>query len=161
MELKRHFKNALISGTIVGVATGIAGSAYAMADRKNPVGPINAVSHIVWGNEAIKQDDVTLKYTGTGVILHYFSSIWWALIYEGWFGRKAERKGVSTALKSGAVVSGLAYVVDYHLIPDRLSPGFETRLSKYSLPIMFGVIALTLPLRSIFKHKYSKNRFFK
>ena len=161
MDFKRHFKNALISGTIVGIATGIAGSVYAMADRKNPVAPINAVSHIVWGKEAIRRDDVTLKYTGTGALLHYFSSIWWALVYESWFGRKAEKKGARNALKNGVIVSGLAYIVDYHLIPDRLSPGFETRLSKYSLPLMFGVIALTLPLRSIVKHRQSRNRFFR
>ncbi|MBL1262067.1 hypothetical protein [Candidatus Methylomicrobium oryzae] len=151
MEAQNDLKNALISGTIVGIATAITGALCAVVGQRNPITPMNAVSHIVWGQSALWQDKLSLKYSGTGALLHYFSSVWWAYIYEHWFGKEAEKRGVAKGLQNGAAVSAIAYVTDYHLIPKRLSPGIETRLPKYSLWVIFGTIALTLPLRGLIK----------
>jgi hypothetical protein len=43
-----------------------------------------------------------------------------------------------------AAVSAVAYVTDYHLVPRRLTPGWEHRVSGKSLAAVYGVLALGL-----------------
>ncbi|HYE37261.1 hypothetical protein [Methylocaldum sp.] len=143
-----HF-DALISGTIAGIATTLVAAACGTAERSGAVAPLNAVSHITWGDRAARQKDVSLKYTGTGFVLNHASAVLWATLYERWFGRVAESGDVAKALMGGAVVAGLAYLTNYHLAPERLTPGFEKRLSAKSLAAVFGTLALSLPLRGL------------
>ena len=49
-------------------------------------------------------------------------------------------RGRVTRAASGAAVAALAYIVDYHLIPRRLTPGWELRLSRRSVAL--GFVAL-------------------
>lgn len=142
--------DALISGTIVGIATALAAAACGKAERSGAVAPLNAVSHITWGDRAARQHDASLKYTGTGFVLNHAAAVLWASLYERWFGRAAESGDVARALTGGAVVAGLAYLTDYHLVPERLTPGYEKRLSGKSLAAIFGALALSLPLRGLF-----------
>jgi hypothetical protein len=51
---------------------------------------------------------------------------------------------LSEALVEGTVVSGLAYVTDYYVVPDRLTPGFEKRLSNKSLTAIYCALAVGL-----------------
>jgi len=143
-----HF-DALISGTIAGIATTLAAAACGTAERSGAVAPLNAVSHMAWGNRAARQKAVSLKYTGTGFVLNHAAAVLWATLYERWFGRAAESGDVKKALMGGAVVAGLAYLTDYHLAPERFTPGFEKRLSGRSLAAIFGALALSLPLRGL------------
>jgi hypothetical protein len=47
-------------------------------------------------------------------------------------------------LLKGAVVSGLAYITDYYIVPKRLTPGFEKRLTPRSMVKMYTVLAISL-----------------
>ncbi|CAI8844843.1 hypothetical protein [Methylocaldum szegediense] len=141
--------NALISGTIAAIATTLAAAACGKAERSGAIAPLNAVSHITWGNRAARREDVSLKYTGTGFVLNHAAAVLWASLYERWFGRDAESGNVARALAGGAVVAGLAYLTDYHLVPERLTPGYEKRLSGKALAAVFGSLALSLPLRGL------------
>ena len=75
--------------------------------------------------------------------------MFWATFYERYFGRAADRGDVSTALVGGRIVAAAAYVTDYHLVPKRLSPGWEHRLSGRSLVATYAVLALSLRLRGL------------
>ena len=46
----------------------------------------------------------------------------------------------------GKTHSAVAYATDYHVVPERLTPGFEKRLSNESLAIVYGVLAACLAL---------------
>lgn len=48
------------------------------------------------------------------------------------------------ALCGGMVVSGLAYIVDYHVVSSRLRPGFERHLSRRALLWIYVALALSL-----------------
>jgi hypothetical protein len=52
---------------------------------------------------------------------------------------------------SGAVVGGLAYLVDYHLIPRRLTPGWELRVSRGSVALGFAALGLSLGLAAVLR----------
>ena len=45
---------------------------------------------------------------------------------------------------AGVATSALAYVIDYHVVPDRFTPGFEKRLPERSLGLIYAALALGL-----------------
>jgi hypothetical protein len=54
----------------------------------------------------------------------------------------------------GGLVSALAYVTDYYVVPKRLTPGYELRLRPCALAGIYLALALSLsfskPLRARF-----------
>jgi hypothetical protein len=54
------------------------------------------------------------------------------------------RTDYARAVTAGVATSALAYVVDYHVVPDRFTPGFEKRLPDRSLGLIYTVLALGL-----------------
>jgi hypothetical protein len=138
--------NALVSGTVAGITTALAASLAGKRETGSYAAPLNATSHVVWGNsEAAAQDGASAKYTLTGFLINHASTIFWAGIYEQLFGRK---QGVqASSLKpfiGAAVVTAGAYVTDYYLVPKRLTPGYELRLSNRSLATIYGALAVGL-----------------
>jgi len=135
-----------------GPATAVTSAAVAACgsiEDGNPVAPVNAVSHIVWGNEAADQEEVSLKYTASGATLNAAAIASWAAIYELGFGRRARRGDVKAALLGGAATAALAYVTDYYIVPKRFTPGFEKRLSSPSLLGVYAALAASLPIASL------------
>lgn len=143
---------ALVSGTIAGIATTAAAAAAARREGTTAAAPVNAVSHVVWGDEAGSQDDVSLRYTGTGFVTNHAASVMWAGVYE--LLRRRVGAGALGALACGPAVSALAYVVDYHMVPRRFTPGYELRLSGRGLGAVYGALALSLPLRALFRGRH-------
>jgi len=109
-----------------------------------PLGPINAISHILFGDEAARHDELSAQHTVTGAVLNAAAIGTWAVVGELLFGGERRPATLPAALAAGAVVSGIAYVTDYHLVPERLTPGFEKRLSNKSLLAIYGVLAIGL-----------------
>src|SRR4051812_14890572 len=120
-------KRAIVSGTLSGLVT----TAAALVEGKRETGsyyaPLNATSHIIWGDEAARQDSPSIKYTLTGFLLNHASTIFWALFYEKLFGpHAAEHDGahacgctapapLAAPILGAAAVTTAAYVIDYHL----------------------------------------------
>ncbi|ESJ25561.1 hypothetical protein B551_0203050, partial [Cupriavidus sp. HPC(L)] len=50
------------------------------------------------------------------------------------------------AILAGLAVAAAACVVDLRLTPKRLTPGFERRLSPWSLALVYVAFGLALPL---------------
>ena len=117
-----------------------AGSAFA---------PTNAVSHWVWGDEAAEHDGFSLKYTITGYAIHHLSATFWAVLFEKLAGEKLDRKDLRVTLATSAATSALSCFVDYKLTPERLTPGFEKRLSKKSLAGVYAAFAVGMALGAI------------
>ena len=131
--MRSFLERILISGAIAGTAAAIVVSLAGRRQAGSYAAPLNATSHIVWGDEAAEQNDVTARYTGTGLLLHYGSAVFWAALHESLPGRAPVRAAL-TALA--------AYVVDYHVVPRRLTPGFELRVSPAALAAMYGALAV-------------------
>jgi hypothetical protein len=137
-------------------ATTAAVAACGALDDANAVAPLNAVSHIVWGDEAAEQDDPSLKYTASGATLNAAAIASCAAIYELGFGRAARRGNVKAAIVGGIATAALAYVTDYYVVPKRLTPGFEKRLSSPSMFVVYAALAASLPLASLMAGRRSK-----
>lgn len=146
---RQELMDALVSGTIAGVATALTATVLGAKERSSPAQPLNATSHIVFGDEAARRKRPSLKYTGTGFLLNHAATILWAAVYEELFGKSADSHHIGKALAGGAAVAGLAYLTDYFLIPERFTPGYEKPLSGGALATIFGALALSLPLRGL------------
>jgi hypothetical protein len=141
-------QRAIETGAIVCVATLLAAALRGRADSGSAVAPVNATSHIVFGAEAGRVDLPDVKHTLLGVALNAGASVFWASIHQRLFDRD-DRGGIGTSMIGGIAVAALAYLVDYHLVPKRLTPGWEYRVSDRSLAMIFGAMALSLPARRV------------
>jgi hypothetical protein len=139
--------NALVSGTLAGVASAATATLAGRSMGAAPAAALNAVSHVLWGDRAGRQDAASGRYTVTGFVINHAASIFWAAGYE--VLRRRLPQTAAGALASGAAIAALAYLVDYRLVPRRLTPGFELRLGPPQLAAIYGAIALSLPLRDL------------
>jgi hypothetical protein len=131
---------AAASGTLASVLSAGALVCCARADAGSPWAALNAPSHWFWGRESLRRNGATWRHTAIGALTHHASSVFWALAYE-WLRARQKRSGAGSAIASAAGVTAIAAVVDLKIVPERLTPGFERRLSKRSLAwtyISFG-----------------------
>ena len=133
-------QRTLVSGVLAGTAAAIAVSLAGRRQTGAYAAPLNATSHVVWGDRAGRRNRPSMKNTGTGTLLHYGASVFWAALYEALPGRAPLR---------AAATAATAYVVDYHVVPRRLTPGFELRVSRGALAAVYGALALGLMLRDL------------
>lgn len=145
-------QDALVAGAIVGVATMAAAALRGRVDSGSAIAPINATSHVVHGEQAGEVEDADVKHTALGLAINAGASVLWASVYEKLFGGGRERNPL-TKLLGGGMVAAIAYLVDYHLMPKRLTPGWEERVSGRSLAIVFAVLAATLPVWSLLRRR--------
>jgi hypothetical protein len=151
-------RNATRSGAIAAATVSTAVAVAGVRDSGSAVAPVNATSHIAWGESAAAFESVDAKHTLVGMVLNAGACVFWATFYEKWFGRAAERGDVGAALLGGAAVAAAAYVTDYHVVPKRLTPGWEARISPRSLAAAYVVLALSLPLRGLLKNGSAARR---
>lgn len=109
-------------------------------DGSVPAGT-NAASQWVWDRPARRVRAWTWRHTAVGYAIHHASSVFWALMFETWRQRRPARR-----LAKASAIATLAYVVDYHVVPPRLSPGFEHRIARPGMLMTYAVFALGLYL---------------
>jgi hypothetical protein len=144
-ETRTILRRALVSGTLAAAAVTLVASLAARRTTGSSAAALNATSHFLWGDRAARKNGYSMRYTGVGYAANYGASIFWALFYEA-LGRK---RTAAQALRDGALVSAGAYVTDYHIVPRRLTPGFELRLSGKALACIYLALALGLSARDL------------
>lgn len=155
-DMQTAIRRAMTSGTVVGLGIAAATALAGKRETGSAAAPLNATSHIVWGDKAALQDAPSLKYTLTGFVLNHASAIFWAAVYEKFLGADSARSSPYASLLrpliGGAVVSAGAYLTDYYLVPKRLTPGFEKRLSGKSLATVYALLAIGLAATDLIAH---------
>jgi hypothetical protein len=134
----RTASDALWSGAWAAVASAVVLSWRGHREADDAAAPINGPSQWFWGRTAPSARGFSVKHTVVGYLTHHFAATFWAL----WFERVRERVGHPAAVALGT--AAVANVVDYVFTPKRLQPGYERRLSKRSLALAYGAVALGL-----------------
>ena len=129
---KQALNRGAQSGTAASIVSTLALAVRGRRESGSAIAPINAVSHWYWGDRATRQDRPSVKYTLPGYLTHHATSVFWAVLFEKTFGGALSGRPARTVAASAATAA-VACFVDYRLTPDRLTPGFEHRLSKASL----------------------------
>ncbi len=60
--------------------------------------------------------------------------MFWGLLFGGLRGQRAATSKIVT---TAAVTAATAYVVDYHIVPKRITPGFEAHITRSSFPKIY------------------------
>lgn len=120
-------------------------------DTGSAAAPINAVSHWLWPRKALRQDGASARYTLTGAAVHVGAAMLWSGLYESLRQRRLERGTATptTAVADAVAVSAAAAVVDLACVPERLTPGFERRLSPRSVALVYVAFAAGLALSGL------------
>ncbi|MBS7700096.1 MAG: hypothetical protein KF792_11075 [Chelatococcus sp.] len=132
--------NALVSGTAVGIATTAVLALLARIEGRDAVEPVNSTSHWYHGETAGSVRRLDTSHTLLGFVTHHSASVFWASIFQLWRRFRPGRP----ALIDAAGVSALAALVDYGIVPKRLTPGWEKVVSPTSIILAYGVMALAL-----------------
>jgi hypothetical protein len=139
---------AVATGSLAGLATTAAVALSGVREIGSGVAPINATSHVLWGDEAGATASVDVKHTLPGLLINVGAGVFWALAYELLL-ELSPRRDRAAAVAGGAAIAALAYIVDYHLIPRRLTPGWELRLSRRSVARGFVALGVSLGLAGL------------
>jgi len=142
-------RDGAVSGSVASILSTAVLGMRGQQETGTPFAPTNAVSHWFYGDRAARHDEPSARYTAVGYAIHHASATLWAVLYEKWFGERAERRELLPAVAGGAAVAALACFVDYKMTPERLQPGFEKRLSTPSLFMVYASFAAALALRGL------------
>lgn len=134
---------ALLSGAGASLAAAAALALLAKGEGKAALQPINATSHWLHGEKAAACDELDATHTLVGFATHYASAVFWALPFEFWRARR-RTPSAGTLLSGALVTSAVAAAVDYGITPKRFTPGWELVLSKRSMVVTYGMLAVGL-----------------
>jgi hypothetical protein len=129
-----------LSGAIASMLSSVVVGACSAREARAAFAGVNAASQWFWGRRAKRHTEPSWRYTAVGYLVHHFSSLLWAGIYEAWCLRRPATPPVAAA--RAAVVATAACVVDYTITPPRFRPGFERHISRASIAavyVAFGV----------------------
>lgn len=152
-SLVKLLRRAAISGSCASAASTLALFHGGVRDCSSAIAPVNAVSHWLWKDKALRQHKTSLRYSLAGYCIHHLASIFWALAYEKLAYCRGDPPARTTAAAGAASVAALACVVDMRCTPERLTPGFERRLSKQSLVAVYAAFGIGLALHTVLSSK--------
>ena len=108
--------------------------------RGLPVQPLNTVAHVLVGSRAFYVREAHPLITPLGLLVHALSLIIWGALFSLGTGR---RRGIW--LWVGAVVFAVAVAAfDFLVLPERLSPGFETVLTRGEIIVIYALMAAAM-----------------
>lgn len=134
-------REGLVAGTLASVLSTAVLGLVGRRQTGGAAAPLNAVSHWLWGVDALREDRATWKYTLPGALTQHAASVFWATLYSRVYGHRREAKKPSHALAGGIATSATAYVIDYTITPKRLTPGYEHRLDGAGMLAVYAALA--------------------
>ncbi|WP_380596439.1 hypothetical protein [Steroidobacter flavus] len=102
----------------------------------------------MWGEAEAYTREASLRHTAAGYAIHHATSIFWAVLHESVFGGRRKKPAIQHCAEA-AVSAATAYVVDYHLTPRRLRPGFEKHVSSTGMVAVYAAFAAGLAIAAI------------
>ncbi|HLS69319.1 MAG TPA: hypothetical protein VK035_08245 [Kiloniellales bacterium] len=140
MTLLRY---ALFCGAGAALASSAATMISARLEGRSHWAPVNATSHWLWGGEAGTHDEADLPHTAVGGATNIGASFFWGGLFGAFLSSRPPRTPAGM-LRDASVVGALAGLVDYGLVPKRLTPGWELALSKRSVVITMAAMSVGL-----------------
>lgn len=139
----RTLRSAMVSGAVGSVASSMALALLARAEGRGALQPVNSTSHWLNGTGAATRKDADIVHTAVGYATHHAATVFWAVIFERWIGPRRPLSP-SSMLRDALAMSAIAAAVDYGATPKRFTPGWEFVLSKRSMAVAYGAMALGL-----------------
>jgi hypothetical protein len=142
-------REGVVAGTVASLLSTAVLAAYGRRQAGSPFAPTNAVSHWLWGDEALRAQEPSWRYTFGGYVTHHLAAVFWAALYSRLYGHRDAAKELPQAIAGGVATSAVSCLVDYTLVPKRLTPGFEHRLSAGAMVTAYGALAVGFALGAL------------
>ncbi|HWP18803.1 MAG TPA: hypothetical protein VNO84_06725 [Burkholderiaceae bacterium] len=139
-------RRALRSGGMAALTSAMALMWRGRREVGSAAAPLNATSHIAYGDQALHVDRPTVRHTVPGALLHAASGVFWAMLFEALRARRGHGRSLAATAGDAVAATAVAAAVDLLVVPRRLTPGFERRLSGPSLALVYGALAFGLLL---------------
>ena len=146
---KIALREAALAGSLASLLSTAVLAVSGRREAGSAVAPINAVSHWLWGDESLQVERPTWRHTLTGYLTQHLASIFWAGLYSRLYGYRDEAKTLPQALAGALATTAVAYVVDYKVVPKRLTPGFEHRISSGAMVATYASLAAGFALGAL------------
>jgi len=146
-DLSGRLVNGLVTGAAGALATTAVIAAWGQAKTGSPWTPFNAVSHMIFGENAANRDGFVPRETLIGLGLNATALVTWGVLYEAIAGNTP----LPASLATGTVATGVIYALDYHILPERLRPGFEKRLGGGAIVAAYTALALVFGLSPLWR----------
>ena len=137
------WRRTCASGTAAGLCAAGAAAYGARSEGSTACAPINAVKPCLWPERAVRQLGFSVRYTLLGLAIHQASAIFWALLFER-LAPRAPLEHPTATIAAAAATAATAYCIDYHVVPKRLTPGFEAHLGPRSMTRVYVGLAIGL-----------------
>lgn len=137
--------DVIVPGLVAGALFSGAAALFGRRDSGSAAAALNAPTHFLYGESALDERRYTLRHTLPGIAVNLGAGLFWAAVMQGFLPRSGPRS-LSRSLMAGSAASSLAWALDYHVLPRRLSPGVQERVSPGSLLGIHGLFALGLGL---------------
>lgn len=142
-------REGLVAGTLASLLSTAVLAAAGRRDAGSLVAPVNAESHWLWGDESLREDRATWRHTAVGYLTHHLATVFWATLHAAVAGRRRGAASLPAVVLGGLATGAAAAAIDYTLVPKRLTPGFEHRLSRGSMVAAFAAIAAGVALGAL------------
>ena len=101
----------LQSGVIAALSSAAVIALRGQIENKNPIAPINAISHIAWDDEAFDAKNLDIKHTLVGLSINDTAMITWGVIFEALRTMTDSRGNAVKTVGCGAMLAVLAWAV--------------------------------------------------
>lgn len=150
---RQALSEGVVGGSLASILSTCVLAAAGARQAGSAVAPINAASHWLWGEESLHADRPTLRHTLIGYLTQHAASIFWATLYSWVYGHRDDAKQLPQAVAGAIATSAVAGLVDYQLIPKRLTPGYEHRVSTGAMVATFAALAAGFALGAVVLQK--------
>lgn len=140
---------AWVSGSVASLLSAAALAFAGKREARSAAAPLNAVSHWYWGPRALWQQQVDGKHTLAGYATHHGASVFWATLFAALLERRPALNTARPLVCASAATAAVACFVDFQLTPERLTPGFEHRLSRPALAATYLAFGAGLALGAL------------
>jgi hypothetical protein len=144
---------ALREGAVSGSAASVLSTlVLGLAGRRQTASwtaPTNSTSHWIWGRPALHADAPTCRHTATGYAIHHTAAVFWGVLHARSTLAMPATFRAGPAVAAGLAAAAVVCFVDYRATPQRLTPGFEHRLSTMALVLVYGAFGLGMALGSL------------
>ncbi|WP_374581339.1 hypothetical protein [Pseudoduganella sp.] len=140
----KALRQGMWPGALASLASTLALAACGKRETGSVFAGVNAVSHWIWGKPATRADAPSLKHTLVGYLIHHGAAVFWAALFEKTCRKTLDKKDLAGTATAAAAATAVACFTDYQLTPQRLQPGFEERLSRPALLLVYAAFGVGL-----------------
>lgn len=136
-------RTAVYSGTGAALAALITVTLMSRREGHSAARPVNATSHVLWGEEDALREQIDAAHTLPGLLINVGSAFFWGAVFT-FLRFPASKATVAGTIGRAFGTSLLAAVVDYGFVPKRLRPGWELALQVRSVVLAFAAMGAGL-----------------